>query len=92
MAKLSENSRTVLDYVKSVDGVKNVTAKDIAEATGLTARQVNGIVTSAFQKKDLMARAEAEIENENGTHDKVKYVVLTDLGRAFDPDAQEDAE
>ena len=91
MAKISEKSRTVLDFVKSIDGQANATAKDIAAETGLTPQSVNGCVT-AFQKKGIMARVEAEIENEDGTHDKVKYIVLTDEGRAFDPDAQEDAE
>ncbi len=91
MAKISEKSRIVLDFVKSIDGQANATAKDIAAETGLTPQSVNGCVT-AFQKKGIMARVEAEIENEDGTHDKVKYIVLTDEGRAFDPDAQEDAE
>ena len=46
---LKENSRKVYDYVKANDG-KNMTAADIAEATGLEVRSVNGIITSAFQK------------------------------------------
>lgn len=86
MAALKENSKTVFNYVKSHDG-EDFTAKDIAEATGLNARQVNGIVTSAFQKKGLMAREEAEIQVENGSHEKVKFIRLTDAGRAFDPEA-----
>ena len=49
---LKENSRKVYDYVKANDG-KNMTAADIAEATGLEVRSVNGIITSAFQKKEL---------------------------------------
>lgn len=47
---LKENSRKVYDYVKANDG-KNMTAADIAEATGLEVRSVNGIITSAFQRK-----------------------------------------
>lgn len=89
MAKLSENARTVYDYVKSVDGVQDVTADDIAAATGVEKKSVNGIVTSAFQKKGLMERVPAEIELEDGTHKPVKLIRLTDEGRAFDPDAQE---
>ena len=87
MAALKENSRLVLDYVKAHDG-ENFTAIDIAEALGLTAKQVNGIVTSAFQKKSLMERVPAEIELEDGTHKAVKFIRLTDAGRAFDPDAE----
>ena len=91
MAVLKENSRKVFDYVKSVDG-QNVTAADIAEATGLEVRSVNGIVTSAFQRKGLMERVPSEIELEDGTHKAVKFIRLTDEGRAFDPDVTEQAE
>jgi len=91
MAKLSENSKIVYEYVKA-NGAKNITAKDIAEGTGLPIRSVNGIVTSAFQRKGLMARTEAEVELADGTHDKVKFITLTDEGKAFDPESQDDAE
>lgn len=84
---LKENSRKVYDYVSAHDG-EDFTAKDIAATLGLDARQVNGIVTSAFQRKGLMERVEAEVENADGTHDKVKLVKLTDAGREFDPDAE----
>ena len=76
------------EYVKSVDG-QNITAADIAEATGLEVRSVNGIVTSAFQKKGLMERIPAEIELEDGSHKAVKFIRLTDAGREFDPNAEE---
>ena len=85
MAALKENSRKVFDYVKGNDGEK-MTAADIAAATGLEVRSVNGIVTSAFQRKGLMERIPAEIELEDGTHKAVKFIQLTDAGRAFDPD------
>ena len=86
---LSENSRKVYDYVKSIDGA-NVTAADIADATGLGVKQVNGIVTSAFQRKELMERIPAEVETEDGTHKTVKFIKLTAKGEAFDPDAVEE--
>lgn len=85
---LKDNSRKVFDYVKSMNGA-NVTAADIANATGLETRSVNGIVTSAFQKKGLMERIPAEIELENGTHKAIKFIKLTAEGEAFDPDASE---
>ena len=88
---MSENSRKVYDYVKSVDG-QNITAADIAEATGLAIKSVNGVVTSAFQKKGLMERVPAEIEMEDGSHKAVKFIRLTDAGREFNPDMQEKAE
>lgn len=91
MAVLKENSRKVFDYVKNVNG-ENITAADIATATGLEVRQVNGIVTSAFQRKGLMERIPAEIELEDGTHKPVKFIKLTEAGAAFDPDAEATAE
>lgn len=88
MAKLNENSRKVFDYVKGVNGA-DITAQDIADATGLGVRQVNGIVTSAFQKKGIMERIPAEVELSDGTHKAVKFIKLTVAGEAFDPDTQE---
>ena len=84
---LKENSRIVFDYVKANDG-ENFTAQDIADATGLGVKSVNGIVTSAFQRKGLMERIPAEIECEDGTHKTVKFIRLTEAGLAFDPDAE----
>jgi hypothetical protein len=52
-------------------------------------KSVNGIVTSAFQKKGLMTREEAEVELADGSHKKVKFIRLTDAGRDFDPEATE---
>lgn len=94
---LKENSRLVFNFVKDHDG-EDFTAADIAEATGLGVRVVNGIVTSAFQRhkdKDknqvpLMVRVPAEIEDpETGLHKGVKFIQLTDEGREFDPDAED---
>lgn len=87
---LKPNSKLVYDYVKA-NGAKNITANDIAEGTGLPVRSVNGIVTSAFQRKGLMERVAAEVELEDGTHKTVKFIKLTAEGEAFDPEA-EDAE
>jgi hypothetical protein len=36
-----------------------------------------------------MERVEAERTLEDGTHAKVKFIKLTDLGRAFDPESAE---
>lgn len=94
---LKENSRLVYDFVVSHEG-QDFTANDIAEATGLSPRSVNGIVTSAFQRHrdadknivPLMVRIPAEIEDpETGLHKAVKFIKLTEEGKAFDPDAGE---
>lgn len=94
---LKDNSKLVYDFVKAHDS-EDFTAQDIAEATGLSVRSVNGIVTSAFQRhkdKDknevpLMVRVPAEIEDpETGLHKAIKFIKLTDAGREFDPLAEE---
>ena len=87
---MKENSRKVLNYLKENSGV-SVTAADIAEALGLEKRQIDGIFTSAIQRKGLGVRTPAEIELEDGTHKSVKFLSLTPAGMNFDPDA-EDAE
>ena len=83
---MSENSKKVLNYLKEING-EHVTAADIAEALGLEKRQVDGIFTSAIQRKNLGVRTPAEIELEDGTHKAVKFMSLTEAGMAFDPDA-----
>ena len=83
---MSENSAKVLNYLKSVHG-QNVTAADVAEALGLEKRQIDGIFTSAIQRKGLGVRVPAEIELEDGTHKAVKFLTLTTEGLNFDPTA-----
>ena len=94
---LKENSKIVYDFVKAHDG-EDFTAQDIADATGLSVRSVNGIVTSAFQRhkdKDknevpLMVRVPAEIlDPKTGLHKAIKFIQLTDAGREFDPNAED---
>ena len=87
---MSENSVKVLEYLKSVNGT-DVTAADVAAALGLEKRSVDGIFTSAIQRKGLGIRTPAEIELEDGTHKAVKFLSLTDAGLTFDP-AATDAE
>ena len=90
---LKENSKIVYDFVKAHDG-KDFTAQDIADATGLSVRSVNGIVTSAFQRHKnevpLMVRVPAEIQDpETGLHKAIKFIQLTDAGREFNPDEED---
>ena len=83
---MKENSKKVLEYLKSING-ENVTAQDVADALGLEKRSVDGIFTSAIQRKGLGIRTPAEIELDDGSHKAVKFLSLTDAGMAFDPDA-----
>ena len=87
---MKENSKKVLNYLKDING-DQVTSADVAEALGLEKRQVDGIFTSAIQRKGLGVRTPAEIELEDGTHKQVKFLSLTAEGMAFDPD-ETDAE
>lgn len=86
---MKENSKKVLNYLKGING-QPVTSADVAEATGLEKRQVDGIFTSAIQRKGLGVRTPAEIELEDGTHKAVKFLSLTDAGMSFDPEQPED--
>lgn len=83
---MKENSKKVLNYLKEVNGQK-VTAADVAEALGLEKRSVDGIFTSAIQRKGLGIRTPAEIELDDGSHKAVKFLSLTAEGMNFDPDA-----
>ena len=88
---MKENSKKVLNYLKEVQG-ENVTSADVAVALGLEKRSVDGIFTSAIQRKGLGVRTPAEIELDDGTHKAVKFLSLTPAGMEFDPEATEDAE
>ena len=83
---MKENSKKVLNYLKEMNGEK-LTAADVAAALGLEKRSVDGIFTSAIQRKGLGIRTPAEIELEDGSHKPVKFLSLTPAGLAYDPDA-----
>ncbi len=87
---MKENTKKVFSYLKSVNG-EQVTAADVAEALGLEKRTVDGIFTSAIQRKGFGVRTPAEVELDDGTHKAVKFLSLTEAGLALDLDA-EDAE
>lgn len=94
MAKgFSDNAKVVYNEVKAAqEAGELVTAKDIAEKTGLSARTVNGVITGAFQRKGLMVREEKSVENEEGKTVAVKFIKLTDEGLATDVNAVPDEE
>lgn len=83
---MKENSLKVFNYLKEVNGAE-VTAADIATALGLEKKSVDGIVTSALQRKGLAERIPAEIQLEDGSHKPVKFIKLTAAGMEFDPTA-----
>lgn len=83
---MKENTKTVFNYLKEHDG-EDIIATDIADATGLPIKSVNGIVTAALCRKgkDYAVRVPGEIEvtDENGnvSHKAIKFIKLTDKGR-----------
>ena len=90
MAAMKENTKKVFEFLRTVNG-QNVTAADVAEALGLEKRSVDGIFTSAIQKKGYGVRIPAEIELEDGAHKSVKFLQLTEAGMNLDlenPDAE----
>ena len=86
---MKENSKKVLNYLKEINGA-NVTAADVAETLGLEKKSVDGIFTSAIQRKGLGVRVPAEVALEDGTHKQVKFLQLTEAGMAYDPDASDE--
>lgn len=73
---LSEKAQSVLAHLQATAGTDE-TFVEIAAATGLEARSVNGTITG-LAKRGLVERVEVE------NFDK-KVVRLTDAGRTFDP-------
>ena len=86
---MKPNTKSVIDYLQGI-GAANVTAADVAAAVGLEKRQVDGIFTSAIQRKGYGIRVPAEVELEDGTHKQVKFLKLTDAGLALDTNASDE--
>ncbi|MBR4984035.1 MAG: hypothetical protein IKY94_16000 [Lachnospiraceae bacterium] len=83
---MKPNTKAVIEFLQGQNGA-DLTSADVAEALGLEKRQVDGIFTSAIQRKQLGFREEAEVENEDGTHKKVKFLKLNTEGMALDCNA-----
>ena len=87
---MKENTKTVITYLQGMDESANVTAADVAAALGMEKRSVDGIFTSAIQRKGFGVRVPAEIELEDGTHKAVKFLKLTTAGRELDVNAEDE--
>lgn len=89
---MTDNAIKVFNYIKENED-KNITAADIAEATGLNKKSVDGTITmSLYRYKDanknevpLAVRVEGGVEVVNGKPKVIKYIKLTDAGREFVP-------
>lgn len=82
MAKLSENAKIVLTYMKDHDG-EEFTHKVIAEDTGLSPRSVTGTITG-LQKRGFAERVEVE-----GQKDKLVHATVEGLTFDVDDDLPE---
>ena len=80
---LSENAEKVMAYLSDVAD-QHVTLDDVATALEMDKRVVSGTF-NGLVKKGLAARETATVE----APVKVKYLVLTEAGLAFDPTAPE---
>ena len=82
-AYLSENAQALVRFLQA-NSSGNYTADDLADALGLTARQINGTATG-LQKKGITERVVVE-----GIEKKV--IRLTSEGLAVDPAMERPAE
>ena len=88
---MKENTKTVFNYIKAHEA-EDITASDIATATGLEVKSVNGIITSALigtgknkANKDYVERVPGyvTVTNDEGVEltKEAKFIKLTDKGR-----------
>lgn len=86
---MTENSRKVFDFLK--ENGKEFTAQDISAALGVSVAAVTGSVNGLVKKGRAIRREETKTDAE-GKAKVIKYISLTDEGKAFDPDAEAAAE
>ena len=88
---MKENTKTVITYLQGLDENVNVTSADVATALDMEKRSIDGIFTAAVVRKGYGVRVPAEVELEDGTHKAVKFLKLTEAGRALDVNAEDEA-
>lgn len=72
---MTDKTKILWNYLQN-NRNKNITAEIAAKETGLSKRQVDGIFTTAFQRKGLGQRITAQEKNDAGIYINVKYLVL----------------
>lgn len=80
-SEMSENAQAIIAHLISINNAP-ATLDDVATALDVDKRKVNGAF-NALVKKGLCARVAATVE----APVTVKYLVLTDEGKAYDPAA-----
>lgn len=73
----SDNAQKVITFLQNTAGTDQ-TAQDIADATGLPVKTVQGVVTSALKRRGLADRKEVD-------HLDKKVIYLTATGLETDP-------
>lgn len=81
MKMFSEKAASVLRYMQANVG-SDMTAKDIAAATGIETKAITGVI-NGLQKKGLTFRE--EVEGFDG-----KLIRLTEAGASANPDAEKE--
>lgn len=95
MAKLTEKTRKVLEFVRENDHGDGVTMTAIAEGVGLSIKAIGPIVwTSLKEKKDGSRPALVTYEKRvvAGLEKPVGYVHITEAGKTYEDEAEEIAE
>ena len=80
-AEMSENAQAIIAHLIATNNAP-ATLDDVADALNIDKKKVNGAF-NALVRKGLCARVAATIE----APVTVKYLVLTDAGKSFDPSA-----
>lgn len=81
VSNMSDKAVQMLQFLQK-NANADLTSQDIAEAMGIQAIAVTGVV-NGLVKKDLVSRDEAEAEMPDGTKKKVKFISLTEAGKNY---------
>ena len=79
---IKQDSRKVFEALYTHDG-ELLTIEDVAKITNLKKSTVDGIFTSAIQRKNFGTRTLTEIKSNDGTYKAVKFLSLTPAGKRF---------
>ena len=82
MAKLTENSATIFNYIRDNDEGDGLSMQEIADGTGRTVKQIGPVVWTQLGKErgdrpQLVEYKKIEVEGEDK---RVGYVFITEAG------------
>lgn len=85
---MKPSTAQVIKYLQQHNG-ENLTSDDVAEALGMTKKQVDGAFTMSIQKQLYGERVPEEIVLEDGSKKTVKWLRLNDEGMKLSVDEAE---